>query len=425
MREYIINRLNEMRSAEEKAILREVMNSVFLPLYDATEQKYSALEERVRDELPLIYDKFAIYNTVLPREQVNSKHTWLFPMCAEDVGEPEDSADTQKATKSKNRQQVIERVFCEADYLIYRQIDREKKTMEGALKVGSDRLPFKFHLKQTTKYSKIIQSLHGAFVRNDVPWATVNSTYMNKFFDICLDESSEIPLDAEFLPENTEMNFGTYTGIIHRQHVPVWNITRHPIRNDIFPIPAADTESFVYRFDLTTLGSEDGYLVDYENPYILDIRREGHILVLTSSKREGLHWDMHRLCQKQDSDTDVYPYPVLSNARKDSFSERLMHRYSSRIGTKAEMRKLLTSFKVSEYVALSDLQFTGEKIKGDSYDMNHFIMDEIRVPAFQKTLVLSFRAKKLDTFFIRDIISFLVSEVQTVYPQYRCVGILL
>ena len=57
--------------------------------------------------------------------------------------------------------------------------------------------------------------------------------------------------------------------------------------------------------------------------------------------------------------------------------------------------------------------------------MNDFILDEIREDEYEKRLVLLFRKKSALTFLLRDIMSFLVSEVQLMYGEYRCEGRLL
>ena len=54
--------------------------------------------------------------------------------------------------------------------------------------------------------------------------------------------------------------------------------------------------------------------------------------------------------------------------------------------------------------------------------MNDFILDEIREDEYEKRLVLLFRKKSALTFLLRDIMSFLVSEVQLMYGEYRCEG---
>ena len=61
----------------------------------------------------------------------------------------------------------------------------------------------------------------------------------------------------------------------------------------------------------------------------------------------------------------------------------------------------------------------------ETYSMNDFILDEIREGEYRKCLILLFRRKGTQTFLLRDIMSFLVSEVQLMYGEYMCEGRLL
>ena len=54
--------------------------------------------------------------------------------------------------------------------------------------------------------------------------------------------------------------------------------------------------------------------------------------------------------------------------------------------------------------------------------MNFFMKDEIRDQKGRKKLVLFFKAKEKETWLLRDLASFIVSEVQELYPEYQCEG---
>ena len=87
MQELINKRLEEMLNLKDRAALRDALNDVFLEIYEETEGKYSSLEQRVRDELPFIFEKYAVYNTVLPRTSVDAGHVFLNPMITEEMEE--------------------------------------------------------------------------------------------------------------------------------------------------------------------------------------------------------------------------------------------------------------------------------------------------------------------------------------------------
>jgi hypothetical protein len=422
VRQYIAKRLDELGYGEQRVFLKRLMADVFLSLYEETEEKYAALERRVRDELPLVYESYTLYSTVLPQNRADGGHAYLNPVIPHDVADPVLDAG-ELALALRDGQPVIATVFCEADYLECMRLCRDKRIFNGAIIVRSERYPLKCVLKPAARYSRRVEALYGMFIRNDVPWTTVNSAYFGKFFDVCLTDLPKTPPHGvKIPPEQLELSFAPH---LKRGLIPVWNIDVSHVKGEDFPMPAEDFVNYEYRFD--TGASEDGtgFLLDYDNEYVLHVRREDNALVIVSPKQKGFAWDMYKIHGRRDNPMDIYPYPVISNARSDSFSTRLMAKYGTHITTRAELNKLLASFEVSEYVELADLRFAGEKLAGDTYDMNSFIRDEIRSPDYKKTLALVFKAKNRDFFLNRDIISFLVSEFQRVYPEFRCVGTLL
>ena len=61
----------------------------------------------------------------------------------------------------------------------------------------------------------------------------------------------------------------------------------------------------------------------------------------------------------------------------------------------------------------------------ETYSMNPFIEDEIRDVKAQRKLILRFKAGEREPWLQRDVASFVVSEVQRLYPEYECGGMLI
>jgi hypothetical protein len=233
------------------------------------------------------------------------------------------------------------------------------------------------------------------------------------------------PQGTKISAEQFKISFSDYNDLIIHGLIPVWNIDKQRAKGEDFPVPASDKVNYEYRFDTGKLGTGNGFLVDYDGEYILSVRRENDSIVAVSPQSKGLVWNMYRFRKRHDRAVDTYKYPVISNARKDSFSAAMTAAYGVTVKTKAELRKLIRSFEVSEYIELESMTFADKNQNGETYDMNPYIIDELRDPKYQRTLVLGFRAYKRDFFLNRDLISFLVSQIQIIYPEYNCVGALL
>ena len=55
-------------------------------------------------------------------------------------------------------------------------------------------------------------------------------------------------------------------------------------------------------------------------------------------------------------------------------------------------------------------------------DYNHFIDENIRIDKFKKVMLIKFQTKDRENYLVLDKMSFLVSEIQVLFPEYHCVG---
>ena len=192
MRDFIAERLSEIKDLESRALLKSIMSDVFLPMYDETEAKYAALEQRIRNELPLFFDVYTIYCTLLQRGNVDGEHTYLSAVIPEDTREP---ILNLKDIVSDERP-ILETVFYEADYFKCRQITFDSQILNGAFIVEGERYPFKFQLAPSGKYMGRVESLYSAFIRNAIPWTTVNCAYFSRSFALAVMISSSCIADS-------------------------------------------------------------------------------------------------------------------------------------------------------------------------------------------------------------------------------------
>ena len=62
--------------------------------------------------------------------------------------------------------------------------------------------------------------------------------------------------------------------------------------------------------------------------------------------------------------------------------------------------------------------------EAESYDMDQFITDELRKKSARETMLLHFAAADPDHYLNMDLVSFLVTKAQKIFPEYVCVGVL-
>jgi len=425
MREYISQKLNDMQSTTEKDILREVMENIFIPLYDHVEGQYSELERRVKDEMSLNANLFAIWTTIVERDQADGGCPYMFPMIEPDIDKP--SLDLSRIlTRLRAEQEVcLDTVFIEADYLVCKKMIDSKEILTGTIEAENMRCSIGVRLRPAKRYMSCIENLYRLFISNAIPWQTVYSPYLFKMFDVMLVRMEANVDDTTGTMRKYEVNYGPNDKYVKKGFVPVWNVQKKRIKSDDFPLAALDKVNYEYVFELAEEGAENGYLADYASADISVVRREKNALIVTSPAPKGLEWEMHKIVKKQDYVTDHFTYELKNNLQGDSFTAKMVSRYGAMIKTKAELVRLLNAYDASRFIELDSFQVLSGAAASETYEVNTFLTDEVRDLAVSKSLLLRFKPLKRNSYLARDAMSFLASQVQLVYPEFHCVGVLV
>ena len=72
--------IQSIRVIEERVAFKNLMEGVFLALYDTNEQMYSDLEKRVQDELAYDVNRYLIKTGVIERQYFDASHHLMSPM---------------------------------------------------------------------------------------------------------------------------------------------------------------------------------------------------------------------------------------------------------------------------------------------------------------------------------------------------------
>ena len=124
---------------------------------------------------------------------------------------------------------------------------------------------------------------------------------------------------------------------------------------------------------------------------------------------------------------EKYKYELMTNEVNMNFANKLAFEKPYTIKTKTELARVINSFKASKKLIFNDVKLQ-ENYEGElnqTYEINDFIIDEIRDENIKKVLILYFKPVNKENYLNNDILSFLVSEVQFLYPEYKCEGRLI
>ncbi|MBU3104339.1 normocyte-binding protein [Clostridium gasigenes] len=422
----IHEKLNEIKELGDRVLLKKIMNSVFSSLEEYSEDRFNQLEERVFNEVPYVKEKYNIYSTIIKRNKIDQTDDFLYPILSEDVEEK--TYDTIKILKSIEEKKTSNmfKIFLKCDYLIFKEFISNNLNIKGVIETNKKVHEAYFKVVENKEYTDKVSRLYKSFINSNVTWTTVNNPYIHKIADIVLIGCKDkIENDESVI--KIEVDFGEYNKYVEYDMVPLWNIKELKLKCNGFPMPCIDKINYEHNISIVKQGEKNGYLVDYENVDINYVTFTKESVIISSTTNETAFWNLWDIISGEENKTSKYEYELMTNKVNVNFSNKLAFQNPYTIKTKTELARVINSLKASKYLKFKDIKLEKNhltKIK-ETYDVNDFIIDEIRDENIKKALILYFEPIDKDNYLNKDILSFLVSEIQFLYPEYECEGRLL
>ena len=423
MKELIRQEIQSISSLEERVAFKSLMEQVFLELYETNEQMYLGLEKRIQEELSYDVNRYQIKTGMVERIFYDATHHEMCPMDIEDV---EREAYTMKdivETVREGREFPIMKVMLKGDYMEIRDVWNHGVQLEGTIETENPETIWTIHvtLRKNIKYLKQISHLYQLFTKNGIPWQTINAPYLYKMADVVI---SDLPdgIKGDEVIKRIEINFGKYSRMICHNLIPIWNIQKLVLDSVGFPVPCEDHKNYEHRISIHEYGNNHAYLAD-DTMEIRSISQREDKLIVVSGASEAKKWNIYMIRNSGNSKIDQFTYPIMQNERTENFLERFQRRWNQTIRTRAELARFIKGFGLEEYIVYQGCEIKDQfEQKKETYSMNSFIEDEIRDTKAQKKLLLYFKAGEKESWLQRDVASFVVSEVQRLYPEYECGG---
>lgn len=426
IKEMIRREIQSIRTLEERVAFKSLMENVFLALYEINEQMYSDLEKRVQDELAYDVNRYLIKTGVIEKQYFDVSHHLMSPMDETDLDDRmytiADIADEIKEHKEFSLMSVLLR----CDFIQIQDIWDNNIEFEGTLETDKSEKKWniKVELHRNEKYLKKIGHLYQLFIKNGIPWQTINAPYLYKIADVVI---TKLPdgISWNDTIKRIEINFERFNQIICHNIIPIWNIQKLTLNSVGFPVPCEDHKNFEHSISIREYGTQHAYLAE-NNLEIQSISQREERLMIVSEVSEAKKWDIYIIKNSSDSKLDQFTYPIMQNGRIENFSEKFQKRWNQSIKTRAELARFIKGFGLEQYVVYQECKIMEQFDKRiETYSMNPFIEDEVRDTRAQKKLLLQFQAGEQEPWLQRDVASFLVSEVQRIYPEYECGGIIV
>lgn len=426
MDDRIYEKLNEVKDLNDRVLLKQIMNSVFEALVEHSNNKINEIEKRVFNELHYIKEKYNIHSTIVKREKVDVTDKFLFPMLREDMEEKiYDTEEILNSLEIKEHKNLF-KIFLRCDYLIFKEFINENFKIKGLIKTDKKIHEAYFTVVENNQYKNKIRKLYESFINSNIVWTTINNPYIHKFADVVLTACEDKIQDDENITE-IELDFGEYSKYVEYDMVPLWNVKELNLKCDGFPVPCIDKVGYEHNISIEKEGEKNGYLVCNENHAINWVIFTKKSVIISSNIKKAMEWKLLSIINFDKNTKKKYEHELMSNEVNINFSNKLAFNKSHTIKTKTELARLINSFKASKYLRFTDVALMEEVLDENeqTYEVNDFIIDEIREDNIKKSLILYFEPINKENYLNKDILSFLVSEVQFMYPEYKCEGRLI
>lgn len=420
MKEMIRREIQSISALDERVAFKDLMEGVFLALYEKNDEMYQSLEARVMDDLAYNINHYRIRTGLIERAYLDASHHLMTAMREEDTRPVNYSVgDIREGIKNEGKF-CLSTVFLQGDTLEIAQMMEKAQSYEAVLKIKTE-YPVTIHLEPSRKYLEKVEHLYHLFMKNGIPWKTVNAPYLFKMMDVVITEMPEEPDDGDSVL-GFGADFGIYNRIVHYDMVPIWNVWHLKLESVGFPVACGDHENYEHVISVHDYGAEHAYLVE-EKSGIRNVRQSGDRLLVIGQIENAKKWDIYMIKSGEDHKIDRYTYPIMENLRKDGFAERFQKKNGQMVKTKGELERFIRGFGLEEYIEYQDCSLEdGDDMVWETYSMNSFMKDEIRDRKGRRNLVLHFKKKGKESWLLRDIASFITSEVQELYPEYQCRG---
>lgn len=255
----------------------------------------------------------------------------------------------------------------------------------------------------------------------------MNTGDLDRFYDVYPMEDTIENMDG------WEIDFGQWNDRIGLDYMALWNLEYFTFRSMKFMVPCIDGKYYEHELSLKEYDPDCGFMVK-GNQDILSIRREQGRILMVSLKESFQEWQACRFGKRPDMDSYGYSHRILSNERKEHFADHLAVRYGQGIHSRTELFRLVEELDTEGRIRLRDCRIREKEQPGSCpADMNWFLREDLFPMETRKVLELTFEgraesvevngeAEDLCDPEAEDMLRYIISQIQLLFDEYRCVG---
>ncbi|WP_312442902.1 hypothetical protein [Lacrimispora sp.] len=415
---YIEERLREIDDLDERWYAKKVLVEGLSKVIRCMEAKYYQLERRVYEELEIADNQYETVMTIVKRDHYDPTNRTLCPVDELDLEE-----EKLAEVLSDEKQVWIGTIFLESGEDGRKEFEGIRY-FTGTLDRNGEKQEADFYIQPVKRYPDTLERLYQVFQDNHIPWETINTAYLGKFYDIYISpEVLEKGMKNSIL-ENSDIEFGKFKKLIRYGLIPLWNLDWVKFDSTDFMLPSINDVYYEHEFTLEDKEKGDGYLIE-TNEDILEIRHEKNKIVIKSQKETFENWKALHMIQKETIRSLDYKFPLVTNHKKDSFIRRFAENSRVRLMTKTDLFRRIMELDIQDYIEVVGYEIC-ENARGyqNTEGMNWFVRDELFPMESRKVLLLKFRAKEPGHYLNDSMVQFVISQMQLEINEYRCIGVM-
>lgn len=411
---YVNQRMLEIEDLQERNIYKDLTEKILVDLFEYQTKSYQTLYENVAEELKSEKVPCCVQIGLTRPEKYDASDQFLFPMDYEDTTTKEHSTETILDEEIGWSQ----RIYIQGTYWESKNFYSKNKVISGKIITDSGEFPAKFQVKPAVKYMELLKKLRTVFAGNGKPWSTVCTAHLERMYEVSLLLDFEIPVLGEL--QEISVDYSSCTENILENVFPLWNISRITQTTSSYPTPALDKINYEHQIFAHRLKADCTYLAENREVQISSIYFKNGDLLICSQTPTPIQWELLEITSQTHG---IYEFPVFSNQYNTGFTDVLKYYHRSHVKTKQELKRFLSCLPYGDKMSFTEMELSDTLTENhENYDMDSFILDEIRSMSYKKAMVLTFEAKEEVPLFETDILSFLVTQVQGLFPEYYCVG---
>jgi hypothetical protein len=414
MRETFRKKLDKLKSFEERAALKELIEAVLLPMAEYQEEKWEEIKNRVFDEARAESGYLPIVMGLCTIGEYDPAHNRLFPVL------PPETLDLASISAMLSEGHPIElfSVYLDEPWERLSEIFANDRSFKAVLRTNKGEMRASCKLRRDERFSAVLRDLYGSFVLHGIPWKTVHNVYTHRMARVILTDAAGLP-ESETL---TEISVDFEDTIVKHDMLPLWNIETLSLKGTGFAIPFEEKVLFEHRIRFSDADEAANFLIGADAS-IRSVKRVGTDMILLADASKNREWNVYKITTPKIFAIDKESiFPLFSNETKMNFTAFAAS--GIRVFTYAELLRHIESFGFP--LTAEDIQITNETRSDEIPGTMNFELDV----AFSqindtKTMRVVFSAADAGSYmpYIKDMVAFLMSELQIICPQYKCAGV--